>query len=486
MSEDRQDYSLSIQAAAILAYAQANGMLVVQTYEDGGKSGVRAENRSAWLQLMEDIETGRGGFRALLVYDISRFGRFQNPDEAAYYEFRCLRRGVPVHYVAEHFATGSSSINAILKAMKRSMAAEYSRELSVKVRAGQVAVLKAGFAAGMKAQCLGFRRQLVSSSGEVKGLLGIGQRKAIQSDRVRVVLGPAEEVDLVRYIFRLYAEGAAPPEKLAEKLNAEGHSKVLGKPFTRMIIRGILKNELYRGTFVWGKSVRPFGGKASKTSPDSWVRCEGVVPPIVSQELFERAQAIMSARATTVRSNRELLDDLQGELDRPDPIGIGMKVQGGAGWPVYVRRFGSRDNAYAALGVVSERAAQEIQRRQQRLKRPGYLDLVASELVAGGATVTMNYRTQHIDVNGCWRVGVQVLQPLWEYGRFCWQPKGLRAPAHLSAILMIDLDGVNVMQRLVVPWGEREELPNRVDLFSMGTVALWRCDCFSAMGGDLL
>ncbi len=477
---------MSNQADAVLAYAQANGMQIVRTYQDGGKSGVRAENRLAWLQIFEDIETGRAGFKALLVYDISRFGRFQNPDEAAYYEFRCLQRGVPVHYVAENFGAGDSPLNAILKACKRAAAADYSRELSVKVRAGQVALLKAGFAAGMKAQCLGFRRQLMSASGELKGLLGVGQRKAIQSDRVRVVLGPAVEVDLVRYIFQLYAEGDAPPEKLAVRLNAEGHNKVLGKPFSRMIVRGILRNELYRGTFVWGKSVRPFGGKASKTSPDTWLRCEGVVPPIVSQELFERAQSVMVGRAISLRSDRELLDDLQAELTLPVPVALGMNVKGGAGWPVYVRRFGSRDNAYAALGPVSERAAQEIHRRQQRLKRPGYLDLVASELITGGATVAMNYRTQQIDVNGCWRVGVQVLQPLWECGRFCWQTTGHRAQAHLSAILLIDLDGATVMQRLLVYWSERDELPNRVDLTSTDSVARWRYDSFSVVGEVLL
>jgi hypothetical protein len=56
-------------------------------------------------------------------------GRFQDTDEAAHYEFLCKRSGVPIHYCAEPFANDGTVPSSILKTLKRTMAAEYSREL---------------------------------------------------------------------------------------------------------------------------------------------------------------------------------------------------------------------------------------------------------------------------------------------------------------------------------------------------------------------
>ena len=69
----------------------------------------------------------------ILVYDVSRWGRFQDSDEAAAYEFLCKNAGIPVHYCAEQFSNDGTQPSSIMKALKRTMAAEFSRELSVKV-----------------------------------------------------------------------------------------------------------------------------------------------------------------------------------------------------------------------------------------------------------------------------------------------------------------------------------------------------------------
>jgi len=84
-------------------------------------------------------------YAAVLVYDVSRWGRFQDTDEAAYYEFLCKQAGIPVHYCAEPFPNDSTVSSSILKALKRSMAAEYSRELGVKVYAGKKRLVRLGF-----------------------------------------------------------------------------------------------------------------------------------------------------------------------------------------------------------------------------------------------------------------------------------------------------------------------------------------------------
>jgi hypothetical protein len=68
---------------------------------------------------------------------LAGLGRFQDTDEAAHNEFVCKSAGIPVHYCAETFGNDGSLPSSIMKALKRAMAGEYSRELSVKVFAGQ-------------------------------------------------------------------------------------------------------------------------------------------------------------------------------------------------------------------------------------------------------------------------------------------------------------------------------------------------------------
>ena len=95
--------------------------------------------------------SGSPGYRATRVYDVSRWGRFQDTDESAHYEFVCKSAGVPIHYCAETFANDGTLPSLIMKALKRTMAGEYSRELGVKVLAGQRHLARLGFKQGGRA-----------------------------------------------------------------------------------------------------------------------------------------------------------------------------------------------------------------------------------------------------------------------------------------------------------------------------------------------
>src|SRR5438105_12500783 len=148
MSTEHQQYSLQNQAAAIQKYAEMHGFEIIQTYSDAGRSGLFLKRRSGLSRLLQDVVGGNQYYRAILVYDVSRWGRFQDTDEAAHYEFLCKSAGVPVHYCAETFANDGSLPSLIMKALKRTMAGEYSRELGVKVLAGQKRLALLGFKQG--------------------------------------------------------------------------------------------------------------------------------------------------------------------------------------------------------------------------------------------------------------------------------------------------------------------------------------------------
>src|SRR3954470_17063567 len=186
MSTEHQKYSTENQSEIIQRYAEQRGIEIVRTYADHGKSGLRVDGRDALKQLIDDVRAGTANFTAILVYDVSRWGRFQDADESAYYEYLCKEAGLTVHYCAEQFENDGSLSATIIKSMKRAMAGEYSRELSTKVFAGQCRLITLGFRQGGPAG-FGLRRQLIDDQHHPKEVLSAGTRKSLQTDRVILV-----------------------------------------------------------------------------------------------------------------------------------------------------------------------------------------------------------------------------------------------------------------------------------------------------------
>src|ERR1700723_316609 len=203
MSTEHQQYSPENQLDVVRQYAATHQMEIVREYSDHGRSGLNIAGREGLNKLMSDVESKRTDFSALLVYDVSRWGRFQDVDESAYYEYVLKRAGIRVHYCAEQFENDGSMSSSVLKTLKRSMAAEYSRELSVKVFSGQCRLIEPGFRQGGAAG-YGLRRQLIDRNQAPKELLGRGERKSLQTDRVILVPGPEPEITTVRHIYEWF------------------------------------------------------------------------------------------------------------------------------------------------------------------------------------------------------------------------------------------------------------------------------------------
>src|SRR5262245_52722212 len=125
MSTEHQQYSTENQKDVIREWAEKRGFVITRTYEDV-KSGLRIAGRDALQRLIDDVQSSRADFDVILVYDVSRWGRFQDADESAYYEYICRRSNVGVHYCAEQFENDGSAISTMLKGFKRFTAGEYS------------------------------------------------------------------------------------------------------------------------------------------------------------------------------------------------------------------------------------------------------------------------------------------------------------------------------------------------------------------------
>lgn len=152
MSTDQQKYSTENQSLAIAVFAAQRGIDIVRTYIDEGRSGLSIANRSGLAALIDDVQSGRADFEYVLVYDVSRWGRFQDVDESAYYEFICRRAGVQVHYCAEEFENDGSLTSSLIKVVARFGAADYSRRLSRKGFRRSMQLGAARFLAGRTAR----------------------------------------------------------------------------------------------------------------------------------------------------------------------------------------------------------------------------------------------------------------------------------------------------------------------------------------------
>ena len=312
MSTEHQQYSLENQAAAIQRYADANGFKVVQTYSDAAKSGVVLEGRPGLRRLLQDVVSAASQFKAILVYDVSRWGRFQDTDEAAHYEFLCKSSGIPVHYCAETFANDGSLPSSIMKALKRVMAGEYSRELGVKVFEGQKRLIELGFKQGGPPG-YGYNRMLVWPDRQPKQLLCHGERKSIATDRVILVPGPVQQIEEVHEIYRMFTSEKMSLKAIARDLNQRGVPSPKNANWTHSMVRTVLSHPKYVGCVVFNQTTRRLGARWRSVPRSEWVIRPGAHQAIIDLPTFDLAQKILSSQ-TRRKSNDQLLQELRSLL----------------------------------------------------------------------------------------------------------------------------------------------------------------------------
>jgi DNA invertase Pin-like site-specific DNA recombinase len=400
MSTEHQQYSTENQADIIQRYAESRKMEIVETYADHGRSGLNIAGRDGLSQLVADVEKGEVAFSEVLVYDVSRWGRFQDVDESAYYEYVLKRAGVRVHYCAEQFENDGSMYAAVVKAVKRSMAGEYSRELSVKVFAGQCRLIELGFRQGGPPG-FGLRRQLIDRDGNSKGLLGRGERKSLQTDRVILVPGPEQEVEVVREIYVQFVEQRKTERQIMDNLNGRGVTGEDGRAWTRATVHQVLTNPKYIGANIFNRRSFKLKRKRVKNPMGMWIWRDNAFQPIVSAQQFHDARKIIDARHQHL-SDEELLDRLRTLLQQRGRLS-GVLIDECEDMPPsssYCSRFGNLLRAYQLIGWDPERDFSYIEiNRQLRQKHAGLVDTIIADLQSLGAAVTVDSRNQLLTIN---------------------------------------------------------------------------------------
>ena len=434
MSTDHQKYSTENQADTIREYAARHQIEIIETYTDAGKSGLKIEGRDGLNRLIDDVQSARAKFSMILVLDVTRWGRFQDADESAYYEYICRRAGIDVQYVAEQFENDGSPVSTIVKGVKRAMAGEYSRELSSKVFAGQCRLIELGYRQGGAAG-YGLRRVLIDEKGETKGELKRGEHKSLQTDRVILVRGPQDEVETVRWIYKMFTEQSMQESQIASLLNQRGIVTDLGRAWTRGTIHQVLTNEKYIGNNVFNRRSFKLKKRRVNNTQDMWVRANGVFEAVVEASYFYTAQGIIRERCRKF-SNEEMLEKLRVLHERNGWLS-GIVIDEAESMPsssAYAHRFGSLIHAYELIGYNPERDYRYIEiNRYLRKTYAAIVEDTIRKIKELGGTVRREVTSDLLFINDELKISIVICRcQQTQTGKYRWK-------IHLDAGLQPDI-----------------------------------------------
>lgn len=270
--KDEQLHSLSAQ---IQYYSETIRRVPNWTYVDGyideGISGTSVNKRENFLRMIDDAKAGQFDF--ILTKEISRFSR--NTLDSILYTKELLHCGVGVFFESDNINTLMPDSELRLTIMA-SIAQDEVRKISERVKFGFQRAIEKGNVLGND-RIWGYRKQ--------EGKLVIVEEEAV----------------IVRLIFDLYANQQKGIRTIASYLTDHGYRNTLGHDFSYSTISGILKNPKYKGYYCGGKShkIDYKINNRKYLSQEEWVmyKDEDAVPPIVSEELWDKANALLRRRS---------------------------------------------------------------------------------------------------------------------------------------------------------------------------------------------
>ena len=311
-----QENSCTIQEENIRAFAMQNGIEIVAIYADRGKSGLNAEGRPQFQALMERVVED-DSFSIVLVYDVSRWGRFQDTDLSAHYESICRQHGKEVIFTvhgAYESGRENTLINQLRKNIDRYQAAEYSKVLSAKTKDGAIKVARQGYRPGGSPP-YGMRRVMLDEQKKRDRVLEDGQRKGLQNGRTILEPGDMAQVAVVCEIYQLFVEKEYSEQQIAGHLNHRKIPSPGGVLWSPSSVRKILLDEQYAGSVVYNKTSGHLKTGKWQNPPEQWIITPESYDSIISRELFEKAQERFLLRKR-IYSQEEMVQIMKDVFNR--------------------------------------------------------------------------------------------------------------------------------------------------------------------------
>ena len=246
-------------------------------YIDEGISGTSTKKRDSFLQMIEDAKAGRFDF--IITKEISRFSR--STLDSIQYTQELLEHNVGVLFQNDNINTLDPDSEFRLVVMA-GVAQDEVRKLSERLK-------------------FGFRQAI--KNGHV-----LGNDKLWGYDKKDCILTINEsEAKAVRRIFDLYANQKMGIRRISQKLYDEGFTSRRGNAFNVLTIRHILENPKYKGWYCANKSQTVDYRSKRKIflEEDEWIMYpDPSIPAIVSEELWDRANALYKRRRQQMLSHQ--------------------------------------------------------------------------------------------------------------------------------------------------------------------------------------
>ena len=252
----------------------------VPGYIDEGISGISTRKRENFNRMIEDA--AQDLFDLVITKEISRFAR--NTLDSIQFTRQLLSCGVGVFFQNDNINTFDEDSELRLSIMS-SIAQDELRKLSSRIKFGHQQAIKDGVVLG-NSRIFGYTKH--------SGRLVIDE----------------EEATMVRDLFALYATNHYSMKQIEQILWDRGYRNHNGKKISHTTMSGMISNPKYKGYYAGNKYkvIDMFTKKAKSLPPEEWVTFKDetgdIVPAIVSEELWEAANAILKRRSEDVKNRQ--------------------------------------------------------------------------------------------------------------------------------------------------------------------------------------
>ena len=252
----------------------------VPGYIDEGLSGISTKKRENFHRMVDDAKAGK--FDLVITKEISRFAR--NTLDSIRYTRDLLNAGVAVFFQNDNINTIDEDSELRLSIMS-SIAQDELRKLSSRVKFGHQQAIKDGV------------------------VLGNSRIFGYSKDEGRLVIDESE-APMVRQLFEMYASGEFSLKQIEKIFWDQGYRNYRGNRIAHNTMSNMISNAKYKGYYVGNKVkvIDMFTKKQKFLPPEEWVMFKDetgeIVPAIVSEELWEKANIILRRRSEDVKNRQ--------------------------------------------------------------------------------------------------------------------------------------------------------------------------------------
>ena len=279
--KDEQLNSLDNQVSYYTDLIKSNkNWSYVDGYIDEGISGISTQKRENFHRMISDAKLGM--FDLIITKEISRFAR--NTLDSIKFTRELLSDGVGVFFQNDNINTLDEDSELRLTIMS-GIAQDELRKLSSRIKFGHQQAIK---------------NKVVIGNSRIFGY---------KKDNKKLVIDP-EEAAMVRELFTLYATDQYSMKQIEDLFWAKGYRNLNGNKIAHSTMSNIISNPKYKGYYCGNKVkvIDMFTKKQKFLEPEEWVMFKDetgeIVPAIVSEELWDKANAVLARRSHDVKNRQ--------------------------------------------------------------------------------------------------------------------------------------------------------------------------------------